>query len=177
MTHACRQWGVHPTRYCLVASVPRQKMCLLERRPGGKLPFGYEWRKNFVVSTSRFGVGQRKDSNLTPLGLHRVAQKVGGGWPIGTVFQSRVPVGSVWQGMPQAAIAHRILWLEGLEPGLNRGGEVDTFERYVYVHGVGDELTVGRPASRGCIHMTAADLLPLFDLLPAGTLVWITNVW
>jgi lipoprotein-anchoring transpeptidase ErfK/SrfK len=104
-----------------------------------------------------------------------VAVKAGGGWPIGTVFVNREPVGCTWQGMPQAAIAHRIFWLEGLDPGWNRDGDVDTFDRFIYIHGVGNELTLGRPASRGCIHLAAADLMPLHDRLPMGTLVWITR--
>ena len=83
-------------------------------------------------------------------------------------------MGFTWQGQPDAAIAHRILWLEGLEPGFNRGGDRDSFARYIYIHGVGDETTLGRPTSRGCVHLAATDLLPLFDLLPVGTLVWIT---
>jgi lipoprotein-anchoring transpeptidase ErfK/SrfK len=78
-----------------------------------------------------------------------------------------------WQGQPDGGIVHRILWLEGLEPGLNRGGNVDTFRRYVYIHGFGDELTLGRPQSCGCIHLSGADLMPLYDRLPVGTLVWI----
>lgn len=112
-------------------------------------------------------------SNRTPLGLHRVAEKIGRGQPVGTVFRGRKPVGLTWQGMPQATIAHRILWLEGLEPGHNRGGQVDSHARYIYIHGLGDELTLGRPQSCGCIHLAAADLLPLFEKIPSGTLVWI----
>jgi lipoprotein-anchoring transpeptidase ErfK/SrfK len=130
-------------------------------------------RACFVVSTSRFGIGQVRDTNRTPLGLHRVAVKAGGGWPLGTAFVNRQPAGCTWQGQPHAPIAHRILWLEGLDPGWNRGGDVDTFERYIYIHGVGDELALGRPASHGCIHVAAADLMPLYERLPVGTLVWI----
>jgi len=135
----------------------------------------YAWRREFLISTSRYGLGQEKGSNQTPLGLHRVARKVGGGYPTGTVFKSRQAIGLTWGGMPDAAIAHRILWLDGLEPDRNRGGTHDTFGRYVYIHGVGDELTLGRPASCGCVHLAAADLVPLFNLLPVGTLVWIGN--
>src|SRR5205814_209523 len=108
----------------------------------------------------------------TPLGLHRIAQKVGGGYPLGTVFRGRKEVGLTWRGFPQGAIVHRILWLEGLEPGYNHGGNVDTFKRYIYIHGFSDETTLGRPFSRGCIHLAAKDLIPLFNLLPAGALVW-----
>jgi len=114
-----------------------------------------------------------QDSNQTPLGLHRVAQKVGAGFPQGTVFRGRKPVGLTWRGMPDAAIAHRIFWLEGLEPAFNRGGNVDSFRRYIYIHGFSDETTLSRPASHGCIHLGAADIIPLHDWLPIGTLVWI----
>ncbi len=124
-------------------------------------------------STSRFGTGQIKDSNRTPLGLHRIAEKIGDGQPIGMVFKGRQPIGLEITGDPAKAITTRILWLEGLEPGFNRGGDVDTHDRYIYIHGTGDETTLGRPASCGCIHLAAADLVPLFDTLPSGTLVWI----
>lgn len=138
-------------------------------------PASYDLRRRFRASTSRFGIGQQSGSNRTPLGLHRVAEKIGAGYPTGTVFKSRQPVGFTWQGLPDGAIAHRILWLDGLEPGFNRGGEVDSHARFIYIHGLGNEPTLGRPASRGCVHLSAADLMPLFDLLPSGTLVWITQ--
>jgi lipoprotein-anchoring transpeptidase ErfK/SrfK len=114
-------------------------------------------------------------SNQTPLGLHRIAEKIGGGYPVGTVFRHRKAIGATWQGQLNGAIVHRILWLEGMEPGHNRGGNVDTFSRYIYIHGFGDETTLGRPQSHGCIHLAAQDLMPLFDLLPVGTLVWIAE--
>jgi len=126
-------------------------------------------------STSRFGISQVAGSNGTPLGLHRVVEKIGGGWPVGTVFKGRKPVGFTWRGMPGAKITTRILWLEGLEPGFNRSGNVDSHARYIYIHGTGDETTIGRPMSCGCIHLAADDLIPLFDKLPGGTLVWITE--
>lgn len=173
----CRQRGIAGTPCLLLVSIPDQRMILLKknaRTPAGHIFPSYRRTKNFVISTSRFGPGQVQGSNQTPLGLHRVAEKIGAGWPQGTVFKSRLPVGCTWQGMPEASIVHRILWLEGLEPGHNRGGRVDTFARYVYIHGYGNELTLGKPQSCGCIHVAAHDLLPLFDELPTGTLVWIT---
>ena len=135
----------------------------------------YSFRREFLASTSRFGIGQANGSNRTPLGLHRVARKVGGGQPIGTVFKARRPLGLTWAGVTDAGIVHRILWLEGLEPGLNRGGDVDSFRRCIYIHGFGDETTLGRPMSLGCVHLAAADLMPLFELVPVGTLVWISE--
>jgi L,D-transpeptidase YbiS len=112
-------------------------------------------------------------SNCTPLGLHRISDKIGGGQPLGTVFRGRVAIGRTWEGMPSATIVHRILWLDGLEPGVNRGGRLDTHSRYIYIHGFADETTLGRPMSHGCIHLAARDLIPLYDRLPAGTLAWI----
>jgi hypothetical protein len=136
---------------------------------------GYYPRQSFLISTSSHGVGQMMDSNKTPLGLHRVAQKIGAGHPVGTIFRARQPIGYTWQGQPDGAIVHRILWLEGLEPGFNQGGDKDTFNRYIYIHGFGDEMTLGQPKSHGCVHVAAADLMPLFELLPAGSLVWISE--
>jgi hypothetical protein len=166
----CRRVGVVPTRWLLAVSIARQTMMLFERSYNV-----YELRRCFRVSTSRFGIGSQMSSNCTPLGLHRVARKIGGGWPVGAVFKSRKLMGYTWQGRARASIAHRILWLDGMEPGRNRGGEVDTFARYIYIHGTGDEPTIGKPASHGCIHLAARDLLPLYDFLPEKTLVWISE--
>lgn len=133
----------------------------------------YTLAAQYRCSTSRFGIGQQEGSNCTPLGLHWIAEKIGGGWPVGAVFQGRKMRGFTWRGWPMAPITTRILWLAGLEPGFNQKGHVDSFSRYIYIHGTGDEPTLGRPASRGCIHLAAADLIPLYDRLPVGTLVWI----
>jgi hypothetical protein len=166
---------VRPTRFLLRASIREQSLRLFEIETVGDSPcaFPYRLRRRFVISTSRFGIGQQEGSNKTPLGLHRVAGKIGAGWPVGAVFRARQMVGFTWSGIPYAAIAHRILWLDGMEPGFNRGGSVDTHRRYIYIHGLADEPTLGRPASHGCIHMASSDLIPLFDRIPTGTLVWI----
>jgi hypothetical protein len=178
--------GFAPTRFIVVVSVASQTVSLFEkvrssafRRSGpaeAGTPNKYWFLKKFRCSTSRFGIGQVQGSYRTPLGLHRVVEKIGGGWPAGTVFKGRRPVGYTWQGMPDAKITTRILWLEGLEPGFNRGGNVDSHARYIYLHGTGDQTSIGRPASCGCIHLADADLVPLFDRLPGGTLVWISEL-
>ena len=173
---ALRRLGIRPTRSLLWVRVAEQRMAWFEQThsqtAGRRFP-EYKLRNDYLVSTSAYGIGQVVNSQQTPLGLHRIARKIGGGSPIGTVFRGREPVGFTWQGLPRASIVHRILWLEGLEPGRNRGGHVDTFRRYIYIHGYGDESTLGRPQSHGCIHLAAKDLLPLYDVLPVGTLVWI----
>jgi hypothetical protein len=163
----CKQLGITPTKYILTVNVAGQTVSLFE---DGRFV------KKIPCSTSRFGIGQIEGSNCTPLGLHRIAEKIGGGEPAGTVFNSRMVVGHTSQ--PQfadARITTRILWLEGLEPGFNRDGNVDSHHRYIYIHGTADQAGIGEPASCGCIHLADADLIPLFDLLPPGTLVWIAE--
>src|SRR5450631_893254 len=162
---ACRQLQVASTRFVVIANIAEQTTSLFEDN---------EFVKTFPCSTSRFGTGQAEGSNCTPLGLHRIAEKIGAGVPAGTVFKSRQVVGHVSQPeFADAKITTRILWLDGLEPGFNRGGGVDSHDRYIYIHGTADQKSVGRPASHGCIHLADADLIPLFDLLPGGTQVWI----
>ena len=182
---ACKKYGIVPTCFVLVVSVANQTVSLFVkvrssafRRLGpakAGTPNGYGFIRAFRCSTSRFGISQVAGSNGTPLGLHRVVEKIGGGWPVGTVFKGRQPIGYTWRGMTDAKITTRILWLEGLEPGFNRGGNVDSHARYIYIHGTGDQTTIGKPTSCGCIHLADADLIPLFDQLPGGTLVWITK--
>jgi L,D-transpeptidase YbiS len=165
---ACARCGAPPTRHFLAVNIARQTTALFQRQPGG-----YALRKTFRCSTSKYGIGETAGSHMTPRGLHRVAKKIGGGWPVGVVFKGREVIGYTWQGRPLAPITNRILWLEGMEPGLNRGGKVDSFQRYIYIHGTGNETTLGRPDSHGCVHLSADDLLPLYDKLPEGTLVWL----
>lgn len=167
-----RRLGVRWTRDLLLVWAGSQRVEWW--RTAAPRPDAYRRYRRFRASTSRFGLGQLLGSYRTPLGLHQIAVKIGAGWPVGTVFRHRVPVGLTWTGTRPAPIAHRILWLRGLEPGLNQGGPVDSFRRYIYLHGLDDEPTLGRPASRGCIHLAASDLLPLFDRVPVGTLVWIS---
>jgi hypothetical protein len=163
----CARLDVAPAKFILAVHISSQTLSLFE---DGKFV------KTFRCSTSRFGIGQIEGSNRTPLGLHRIAEKIGGDEPAGTVFKSRQVVGHTSQPeFADAKITTRILWLEGLEPGFNQGTNVDSHERYIYIHGTADQEAIGEPASCGCIHLADEDLIPLFDLLPAGTLVWIAE--
>jgi len=162
---ACDRHEVRPTKFVLVAAVAEQSVSLFQDG---------QFIQQLPCSTSRFGIGQKEGSNCTPLGLHRIAEKIGAGEPAGTVFKARKIVGHISQPeFANAKITTRILWLEGLEPGVNRGGDVDSHQRYIYIHGTADQASIGKPSSCGCIHLADADLIPLFDLLPSGTLVWI----
>ncbi len=175
---SCEKNKIAPTQYLFAVSVADQTVSLFENnsKPPQLAVDHYKFVKKFTCSTSRFGIGQVEGSNRTPLGLHRIAEKIGAGEPAGTVFKARQVVGHTSQPEFAAAkITTRIMWLEGLEPGFNRGGNVDTHARYVYIHGTADQASLGRPDSCGCIHLSDADLIPLFDLLPSGTLVWISE--
>lgn len=133
----------------------------------------------FPVSTSRYGPGERNGSLCTPRGLHVVRARIGAGQPEGAVFRGRRPTGEVWtealarRHPGRDWILTRILWLGGCEPGRNRLGDVDTMARYIYIHGTPPTEALGVPGSHGCIRMGNADVMRLFELVPAGTPVLI----
>jgi len=170
----CRALNLEPSSDLLCVSIGEQRLRWY-RGLGSSAPGSYALRETFVCSTSKFGIGQEKDSYRTPLGLHRVKERIGDGMPMGTIFKSRRAVGYTWRDDPDAGITTRILWLDGLEPGFNRGGNVDTHDRYVYIHGTGDQSSIGRPASHGCVHLSDHDLVKLFDNTSSGAMVWITE--
>ena len=164
---ACERLKVTPAHFVLVIQVSTQTLALYEDGA---------YARQFPCSTSRHGIGQEMNSNRTPLGLHRIAEKIGAGVPAGTVFKARQIAGHTSdRGLANAAITTRIMWLDGLDPGFNRGGTVDSHARYIYIHGTGDQTGIGRPASSGCTQLADADLIELFDLLPSGTMVWVED--
>jgi hypothetical protein len=164
---ACARLKISPTQFVLAVNITDQFVSLIKDGI---------FVKQFPCSTSRFGIGQTEGSNCTPLGLHRIAEKIGVGERAGTVFKSRQVIGHTSQPeFADAKITTRILWLEGLEPGFNRDSSVDSHARYIYIHGTADQSSIGQPTSCGCIHLADADLIPLFDLLPSGTLAWISE--
>jgi lipoprotein-anchoring transpeptidase ErfK/SrfK len=124
------------------------------------------------VSTALNGAGEQNGSNCTPRGLHQVRAKIGAGLPLGAVLRGRRWTGETWNAELHAQfpgrdwILSRILWLSGCEPGINRLGVVDTFRRYIYLHGTPDTEPMGVPLSHGCIRLRNADVLDLFDRVP-----------
>ncbi|MDG4597969.1 MAG: L,D-transpeptidase [Candidatus Contendobacter sp.] len=153
-------------------SIPEQR---LELREWGQVAATYR------VSTARNGLGERRGSGCTPRGWHRIRIKIGAGLPLNTVFVGRRPTGEIYSsalatGHPERDwILTRILWLTGLETGLNRGGDRDTLRRFIYLHGCPDEAPMGIPLSHGCIRLRNSDLLELFDRVEAGDRVFIAG--
>ncbi len=155
----------------------RIEVCIIRQRlellDGDELVAGYR------VSTSRYGCGQRENSQCTPLGEHAVAEMVGDGAAPGTVFTGREPTGEVWSEALDRAepgrdwILSRILWLEGKEPGFNQGsndeGSCDSHDRYIYIHGTSDLEPLGVPLSHGCVRMNLNDVIDLYDRVVPGT--------
>ena len=128
--------------------------------------------KSYKVSTSRFGLGEEKNSFCTPRGMHIIRAMIGHNCPINTHFIGRRVVEK--NTNDQDPITSRIIWLSGLEIGFNRLGERDTMSRYIYIHGTPYEDEIGTPTSIGCIRMKNIEVIELFDLVLVGTKVLIT---
>lgn len=133
----------------------------------------------YSISTAKNGIGSQQDSGRTPLGAHVIAQKIGDNQPINTVFVGRVPTGEVYSAALAAQyperdwILCRILWLAGLKEGHNKGsnsqGGCDTYQRYIYIHGLPDSEPIDIPNSHGCIRIRNKDLIELFEQVVEGT--------
>ena len=172
MKERCVALGIKPTAR-VIASFHRTAAPDVFRR----LCFAQE---SYVISTSRRPPSNVKNSLGTPRGLHEIAEKIGAGAPPGTVFKGRVNLGKHFNELSDEEnernlITTRILWLRGLEPGVNAGGDVDTYARYVYLHGTNHEDRLGSPFSGGCIEMNNIEIAALFEEVRNGDLVWIED--
>ena len=127
--------------------------------------------RSYPCSTARAGLGNRRGSGRTPRGWHEIGEKIGAGAPIGAIFKARQWTGQVWTPSHKSdedLILSRILRLAGLEDGINCGGDVDTWERLIYIHGTNDEASLGTPASHGCVRLSNRDAIELSDLVRPG---------
>lgn len=133
----------------------------------------------YIISSSKYGVGNQEGSNKTPLGLHKIKEKHGENTPINGRMLGRIFYGDItkiYTDKTQSKtddITTRILWLEGLEKGKNSGPGIDSYKRYIYIHGTSEEGRLGKPASNGCIRMKNKDIFDLYKRLEVGTLVLI----
>ena len=154
----------------LEISLPLQKLYLKK---------GDNVIQEYPVSTARNGAGEQQDSECTPRGRHSIAEKIGEGCVPDTVFVEREATGEIYNSDLRTQfpgrdwILTRILRLKGEEPGVNQGGMVDTFARYIYIHGTPVVTDMNVPSSHGCIRMRNQDVINLYDQVSVGTPVLI----
>lgn len=156
----------------IIVSIEEQRLVLFDRD---------EALFNVSVATARNGPGELFGSECTPRGRHYIRAKIGEACPINSVFVARRPTGEIYseslkQQQPERDwILTRILWLCGLEPGINRLGRVDTMRRYIYIHGCPDDDPMGVPSSHGCVKMRNHEVIQLYRKVSHGTPVFITE--
>jgi lipoprotein-anchoring transpeptidase ErfK/SrfK len=137
--------------------------------------------KQYSISTAKNGSGERKNSECTPRGEHIIAEKIGQEAKENSVFVGRIETNELYNSKlrdfhPRRDwILTRILWLSGTEEGKNKGGDVDSHDRYIYIHGSPEDIEMGHPGSRGCIRMRNSDVIELFNLVNVGTRVTISE--
>lgn len=165
---ACERYPQHANHPAALVQVSEQRLYVLE---GGACLGAYP------VSTSRYGTGEEQDSRKTPRGVHCVAEKIGEDAGFAEIFRSRkrtrriAEIESGETRTDQEHITSRILWLAGLEEGVNQGGSVDSHGRYIYIHGTHEEGLIGQPASVGCVRMKNRDVMDLYERLEVSSLV------
>jgi len=136
---------------------------------------------SFPISTSKYGIGSDRNSQKTPIGLHRIESKIGDQTPVNGII-----LGTKYTGKTATIISEsksgntddvttRALRLEGMEANINKGGNKDSYIRDIYIHGTPEEGLIGQPASHGCIRMKNSDVITLFDRVKTGTYVIILN--
>ncbi|MDR2807230.1 MAG: L,D-transpeptidase [Puniceicoccales bacterium] len=164
----CDDLKLKVTEQCIVVSIAFQEMYSYHM---GHL------EKVYRISTAKKGISQLKNSEGTPLGLHIIADKIGGDAPRGTVFIGRQSTKKIflhyedWE--TKGYITSRILRLQGLQKGYNLGENCDTYGRYIYIHGLSNEQKIGIPCTQGCIAMLNEDVIELFRTIDLNTLVLI----
>jgi lipoprotein-anchoring transpeptidase ErfK/SrfK len=136
-------------------------------------------KASYPISTSKYGEGSIENSFKTPLGKHSIKEMIGEEAEINTIFTSRIntkrsaTIIDQFEDTDNDYVTSRIMWLDGEEDGFNKGGNVDSFRRYIYIHGTHEEGLIGTKASHGCIRMFNYDVIELFNLVNIGTKVLI----
>ena len=151
----------HLPERLLVVDAARQRMGLM---------MDGQWHSEYVISTAKNGIGCEEGSYKTPPGWHRIHGKFGEEAPSGMVFRNRVATGELWRGEARAEdlILSRVLTLDGMEPGVNRGPGRDSLERTIYIHGTNQEHQLGTAVSHGCLRMANSDVIELFEKADVG---------
>lgn len=137
--------------------------------------------ESFPISSSKFGEGSTENSFKTPLGMHTIKEKIGSDAPLNTIFVARIntekkaEIIHTMEDSDNDYVTSRILWLDGQEQGINKGEGVDSYDRYIYIHGTHEEGLIGIKASHGCIRMFNNDVIELYDMVNKGTKVYIRS--
>ena len=154
----------------LFVSIKNQKMYIIQSK---------DIIETYDISTSKYVIGNQMGSNKTPTGLHKINSKYGHKTPVNGRMIGRVFYGQIAKIFSDTTtsktddITSRILWLEGLENGINKGDNIDSYKRYIYIHGTSEEGRIGIPSSHGCIRMKNKDVIDLFNEVAIGTFVLI----
>tara|TARA_B100000212_G_C27385033_1_gene539009 strand:+ start:1885 stop:2424 length:540 start_codon:yes stop_codon:yes gene_type:complete len=161
--------NIKPSARRLLVSIEKQTLSLIENN---------QTLIKYMVSTGLKPPSNIDGSGGTPLGLHQIRNKIGDGAVMGEVFKGRVRIDKRYHDLDPAEqklnlITTRILWLEGLEPGFNKGEDCDSYSRFIYIHGTNHENRIGRPASGGCIQLSNIDMLTLYNSVEDGDHVFI----
>lgn len=154
----------------IVIDISEQRLYLMKN---------YHIMESFPISSSKYGEGSVENSFKTPLGKHTIKEKIGNGVPLNTIFIARIntekkaSIISSDLDSDNDYVTSRILWLDGSEDGFNKGRGVDSYQRYIYIHGTHEEGLIGKKASHGCIRMFNNDVIWLYDQVREGTKVYI----
>ncbi|MCZ6805107.1 MAG: L,D-transpeptidase [Proteobacteria bacterium] len=136
--------------------------------------------KQYSISTAKNGPGEEMDSECTPRGVHIITEKIGEGSKPNSIFVGRIQTGEIYEPALRELhperdwILTRIFWLSGTEEEKNKGGNVDSHDRFIYIHGSPDDVEMGQPGSHGCVRMRNEDIIELFEIVEVGIKVVIT---
>lgn len=168
-----RRFSNHSQNPLILISISEQELYLIEENIV---------TENYIISSAQKGTGNLSGSYKTPLGVHCISEKFGDDAEIGSIFKARINTHKLAKILPHPNeessadnITSRILWLTGLEDETNKGGNIDSYDRYIYIHGTDEEGRLGKAVSHGCIRMSNQDVVDLFKRVAIGTLVNIAN--
>lgn len=154
----------------IIISISEQKLYLFK---DNKLVISYK------ISSAKAGTGNLSGSFKTPLGIHKIAEMIGEGAKPASIFKARINTQKIAKILTNNNrsnddnITSRILRLRGLEKNINKGKNIDSYERFIYIHGTDEEGLLGTPVSHGCIRMSNQAVIDLFEQVETGTLVTI----
>lgn len=168
----CSRLAISPSSHYIIVSIDAQELYYYE---------GNVLEKTYTISTSEKVPSCEQNSYGTPWGMHKIAEKFGEEVELGTVLKERKPIGKkYWEYQTSAQderlVTSRILWLQGLESGLNLGDGIDSYSRYIYIHGTNCEHRIGSPATLGCITLKNEDVIKLYNKTSCESLVWIHKI-